>query len=240
MNRVASRVAPLVSSRWLAGLVAPGGKTAAQTATQQQQQARVRVLDASLFDEDPDGRQRFLQRHIPSAQFFDIAECSDHSSPYPRMLPSPRDFEEYMGGQLGVGQGTHVVVYDSHPMEDSVLSAPRVWWMLRYFGHDAVSVLNGGLPRWLQDGLQVTDEVDKVAPQIFKAQPRQELLRLYESVANNVKGGCKQEPLLDARGPKGFEKREGAAILLLGGPHDQPSSSNYNSRSHQGGDQRAT
>jgi thiosulfate/3-mercaptopyruvate sulfurtransferase len=105
----------------------------------------IAVLDASwhLPSAKRNAAAEFQDGHIPGAQFFDIDEISDTSSPLPHMLPSPEKFSSRMK-KLGVGDGKRVVVYDSL----GVYSAPRVWWTFKVFGHDDVAVLDGGLPKW--------------------------------------------------------------------------------------------
>ena len=92
----------------------------------------------------------FLEAHIPGAAFFDIDGICDPDSSLPHMLPSPELFAGSVSA-LGVGDDSHVVVYDSV----GLYSAARVWWMFRVFGHERVSVLAGGLPRWRAEGRPV-------------------------------------------------------------------------------------
>ena len=101
----------------------------------------IAILDASwhLPTANRDPRQEFLAGHIPGAQFFDIDELSDTSSPLPHMLPTPEKFSSHMR-KLGVGDGKRVIAYDAA----GLFSAARCWWMFRYFGHDDVAVLDGG------------------------------------------------------------------------------------------------
>jgi len=103
------------------------------------------VIDASwhMPATKRDGRREFLAGHIPGAVFFDLDAVSDHTSPLPHMLPSPQDFASAMG-VLGVSNDIRVVVYDGA----GLFSAPRLWWMLRIFGHEHVAILDGGLPKW--------------------------------------------------------------------------------------------
>ena len=107
------------------------------------------VIDASwhMPATGRDGRREFLAGHIPGAAFFDLDAVSDHTSPLPHMLPSPEDFASAMGA-LGVSNDMRVVVYDGA----GLFSAPRLWWMLRTFGHDKVAILDGGLPKWTAEG----------------------------------------------------------------------------------------
>ena len=107
------------------------------------------VIDASwhMPAANRDGHREFLAGHIPGAAFFDLDAVSDQTSPLPHMLPSPEDFASAMGA-LGVSNGVRVVVYDAA----GLFSAPRLWWMLRIFGHEHVAILDGGLPKWMAEG----------------------------------------------------------------------------------------
>ncbi len=119
------------------------------------------VLDASYHlptaKRDPDAE--FIEQHIPGALRFDIEEISDHDASLPHMLPTSEQFDEAMQ-DLGVGAGMQVVVYDSV----GLFSAARAWWMFRYFGHDEVAVLDGGLPAWIGAGHSVESGRGKVVP----------------------------------------------------------------------------
>ena len=115
----------------------------------------LRVLDASwhLPNENRDPRKEFLAHRIPGAKFFDIDACVDKTSPYEHMLPSTEDFSNYVRS-LGIHNDSHVVVYDNNE-KSGLFSAPRVWWMLRAFGHERVSILDGGFPKWCAEGYPI-------------------------------------------------------------------------------------
>ena len=85
----------------------------------------------------------FDAAHIPGALHFDINGIADQSNPLPHMLPSADDFTRAMRA-LGVNSDSHVVFYD----DSAIKPAARGWWMMRMFGHDTVSVLDGGLAAW--------------------------------------------------------------------------------------------
>lgn len=114
----------------------------------------LRVLDTSwhLPNENRDPKKEFLAHRVPGAKFFDIEECVDNSSLYEHMLPSTEDFSNYVRS-LGLKNDSHVIVYDNN--SGGLFSAPRVWWMLRAFGHDRVSILDGGFPKWCAEGYPV-------------------------------------------------------------------------------------
>jgi thiosulfate/3-mercaptopyruvate sulfurtransferase len=125
----------LVSTAWLADRVGS---------------PNLRIVDGSWYlpTSGRDARAEYLAGHLPGAVFFDLDAVSDPGSPLPHMLPPARQFAEQMGA-LGIGDGDDVVVYDG---SGANLSAARVWWMFRAFGHGRVAVLDGGLPKWRAEG----------------------------------------------------------------------------------------
>ena len=125
----------LVSTAWLADRVSG---------------PRLRVVDGSWYlpTSGRDARSEYLAGHLPGAVFFDLDAISDRGSPLPHMLPPTGQFAEQVGA-LGIGDGDDVVVYDG---SGANLSAARVWWMFRAFGHERVAVLDGGLPKWRAEG----------------------------------------------------------------------------------------
>lgn len=178
----------LVSTTWLAEhLAAPD----------------VRVIDASwhMPDAGRSGRAEFERAHIPGAQFFDIDEVADTSSPLPHMLPSAEKFVSRVR-RMGVGDGHRVVVYDSL----GLFSAARVWWMFRVFGHEDVAVLDGGLPKWLSEGRPVEDGPAAARDRHFTARKDASLVRDVTQVAAALKLGV--ERIVDARSAARFEGRE--------------------------------
>jgi thiosulfate/3-mercaptopyruvate sulfurtransferase len=109
----------------------------------------IRIVDGTYFlpTVPRDAAAEFAERHIPGAVFFDIDAIKDHGNPLPHMLPAPAEFAARVEA-LGLGDETTIIAYDAH----GVMSAARVWWMFRVMGHDAVAVLDGGLPKWLREG----------------------------------------------------------------------------------------
>ena len=106
----------------------------------------IKILDATshLPTLGRNAKEEHLACRIASSGWFDIDKIADKSSKLPHTLPSA-DFFQLKMQALGIENEDHVIVYC-----DSVfLSAARAWWMLRFFGHDRVSVLDGGLRSWL-------------------------------------------------------------------------------------------
>jgi len=115
------------------------------------------------------GRSEFEKDHIPGAVFVDVH--SDLSDPdCPLYILGPKRFEEFMG-RLGIGADKTVVVYDDH---GGTWSA-RLWWALRYYGHDKVRLLNGGYRRWREEGHAVEKTVTSPKIERFQACVRPEL-----------------------------------------------------------------
>ncbi|MCK9895452.1 sulfurtransferase [Frankia sp. AgB32] len=131
------------------------------------------------------GREAWAAGHIPTASFVDlIDELSAPNSPLPFTVPAADRFAAAMS-RLGVGPGTHVVAYDA----ESGMWATRLWWLLRLFGFDAVSVLDGGLTAWRAADLPVTTDppVPPAAPAPpFVAAPRPELLATTAQVRQRL------------------------------------------------------
>jgi len=146
------------------------------------------------------GRELYRQSHVPRAQFADLLE--DLSGPIVagktgrHPLPDVDAFVSKLRG-WGIGVGTQVVVYD----DAGGAFAARLWWMLRWLGHDAVAVLDGGFPAWVAEGRPVTDEVETPPPGNFVARPRAELLVTAQELAAPESVARK---LFDARAPERY------------------------------------
>ncbi len=122
---------PLVSADWLAARLGADDLV---------------VLDCSWYlpsmGRDPEAEYRAA--HIPGALRFDLDAASDPDSRLPHMLPIPAHFAATME-RMGIGPADRVVCYDGSGVN---LSAARVWWMFRVFGHHTVAVLDGGFGSW--------------------------------------------------------------------------------------------
>ncbi|MEX2452060.1 MAG: 3-mercaptopyruvate sulfurtransferase [Rhodospirillales bacterium] len=160
----------------------------------------VKVVDAScaIPGVATDFRQAFLEAHIPGAVYFDIEEIADRESPLPHTLPAPEQFARQVGA-LGLGNGDHVVVYDN---AGGYAAAARVWWMFRVYGHDKVSILNGGFKTWLAEKKPTESGDAAPAPATFKAGYRDNFVKTIDQVAANLE--TKTAQVIDARSPGRF------------------------------------
>ncbi len=163
----------------------------------------VRVVDGSwhMPQLGRNARGEFAESHIPGAVFFDIDAVADTRTALPHMLPSAAAFARHMSG-LGIGDRDRVIVYDSR----GVVSAARVWWTFRAFGHDAVAVLDGGFARWRAEGCPTEAGTPAPKARHFKASLRRSLVRDLASMRRNVKG--RKEQVLDARSAGRFAGTE--------------------------------
>ncbi|CAC5373295.1 TST [Mytilus coruscus] len=201
--RMLTKASALITTKWLHNVLKSGVPKDFKD---------IRILDSTfhLPSSKRNARLEYEEKHIPGASFFDIDECCDDSSPYGHMLPDMKHFERY-AGNLGIDVSTHVIVYDNS-VNYGFFSAPRVWWMFRVFGHDMVSVLDGGFTKWCSEGLPTTSEVVHVPKTIFNGLYHPHLVKSYEDIAKNLKDNSFQ--LMDARGEGRFmgikpEPREG-------------------------------
>lgn len=161
--------------------------------------AALRVLDATTFlhttvEGAPytatTGEEGYLQEHVPGALFADVPnDLSDPDGAQLFTVPSPEQFAA-AAARLGIGDETHVVVYDTV----GSAWATRVWWLLRFFGHDAVSVLDGGLAAWKAAGLPVAsgsadaDAVADAPTPTFTPDVRPHLLATRDEIVATLPG----------------------------------------------------
>jgi thiosulfate/3-mercaptopyruvate sulfurtransferase len=163
----------------------------------------LRVVDSRFDLDDAEyGAWCFEESRIPGSVFVALEErlsatvvpgCTGRHP-----LPSVSDLQAAISG-LGIGPHTQVVVYDDFGGG----FAARLWWILRWLGHDAVSVLDGGWPAWIRAGLPVEQgEATAVTPAAFEARPRPDLLAGAEEILARLgqPGLC----LVDARSPERF------------------------------------
>ena len=101
--------------------------------------SKVKIFDASwhMFSSKRDAKKEYSEKHIPSAMFWNLDEHSDKDSPYPHMMPNS-DYWTRMLQKFGITNDDHIIVYDYSYQYSSC----RLWFALKYFGHEKVSILN--------------------------------------------------------------------------------------------------
>ena len=140
-----------------------------------------------------DPLNEYLTGHIPGAVFFDLDATSDPMTHLPHMLPSAEAFSERMM-LLGLDDADDIVVYDGSGVN---LSAPRVWWMLRTFGHERAAVLDGGMHKWRREGRAIEPGRVELPRGHFTARLNPAAVRDLAAVRANIENGAEQ--LVDVR-----------------------------------------
>ena len=140
------------------------------------------------------GAEQYRQSHIPGAAFASLdtdlsAPKNGRNGRHP--LPQPEKFAQWLGAN-GVRQSDQVVCYDGA----NGAMAARLWWLLRWVGHQSVAVLDGGFAKWTKEGRPVSAELPQPAPSKYPLS-----LHVGAVDAATVQKNLKTLFLLDARAP---------------------------------------
>lgn len=146
------------------------------------------------------GRRAYQESHIPGARFVHLDE--DLSAPKTgrngrHPLPDPDRFARRVG-ELGIGPGTQVIAYDA----SGGCYAARLWWMLRWLGHEAAAVLDGGWDAWRNAPHPITNQLPKIEAARFTPRIRTDAAVDAKAIAAHL--GKSRPLLLDARTPDRF------------------------------------
>ena len=157
------------------------------------------VLDASV-EMNPYGKAfKKFDETIPNARKFDLKNVFvDKSNTLPNTVPKPKEFE--IGcKKLGINQNSEIVIFDNN----GIYSSPRAWWLFVVMGHEKVSVLDGGLPDWIDNGFQTAKKhLESFKIGDFRANLNKAMLITYQQVFRNI---SQQDFLLvDARSENRF------------------------------------
>jgi thiosulfate/3-mercaptopyruvate sulfurtransferase len=145
--------------------------------------ANVRVVDMR--------QSGYAAGHVPGAVYLSPAAIRDANSP-PTFLPSAAAFEA-MIASLGISDSTRVVVYD----ERGGIYAARLWWILNYFGHSNVALMNGGWITWTAENRPASTDPAAARGAKFTAKPQPRWLATASDVVGAIdKPGVK---IIDAR-----------------------------------------
>jgi thiosulfate/3-mercaptopyruvate sulfurtransferase len=157
---------------------------------------QVAIADCRFSLADPQlGKQQYLLHHIPTAYYLDLNQ--DLSSPVGKHggrhpLPDPFVLANNLSA-MGVNEQTFVVAYD----DSRFAFAARLWWLLRYLGHDRVAVLNGGFSAWCSAGYPITKAVP--TPQQATFVPQVQLNQVVDITAVKTRLDCPGVALVDSR-----------------------------------------
>jgi thiosulfate/3-mercaptopyruvate sulfurtransferase len=154
----------------------------------------LRLIDTRYYLDGRDPRSAFATGHIAGAVYTDVErDLTGHPGTGGGRHPLPTTAEfERAARRVGISMDSHVVVYSN------AFAAARLWWLLRYFGFDRVSLLDGGLDGW--GGAIEQGEAPAVPPGDFVVRgERSEWLAGFDELR-----GDPDQLLLDARGPDRF------------------------------------
>jgi thiosulfate/3-mercaptopyruvate sulfurtransferase len=166
------------------------------------------------------GERGHAAAHIPGAVYAhldrDLAGAKTGTNGR-HPLPDPHALAQTFS-RFGIASGVQVVVYD----QDNGMYASRLWWLLRWLGHDAVAVLDGGFKKWALEGRPTESGETRRAPRAFSGSPRADMAVDVRTVASRL--GAKGARLVDARAP---ERYRGETEPLDKTPGHIPSAKNH-------------
>ncbi len=162
-------------------------------------QANVVVVDCRFELANVDaGERAYREAHIPGAVYAhldrDLAGSKTGTNGR-HPLPDPQALAATFG-RFGIDSTVQVVAYD----QDSGMFASRLWWLLRWMGHEAVAVLDGGLTAWVRDGLTTRGGEESNSPRSFVGVPNDGMV----ADAATARDAAKDGRLVDARSPERF------------------------------------
>ena len=163
--------------------------------------SNVRIFDASwhMSSTKRNAQKEYSDKHIQGALFWDLDEHSDKDSPFPHMLPNS-DYWTRMLWSFGIKNTDHIVVYDF----SDVYSACRLWFSLKYFGHKKVSVLDGGMKKWLHENRPTTSKINKFEiNSSYKVRENINWIKNKKQIDENIKNNS--FILIDARSRERFD-----------------------------------
>ena len=163
---------------------------------------KVKIIDCSwhMPDIKRNAYEEYLGKHIPNAVFFDLDKYSDANSDLPHMLPNTITWKEIVSN-LGISNNDRIVIYDN----SDVLSSCRCWYNFIYFGHDPklVSVLDGGLKKWIIENKEVNNSKIKIQKSEYKSKENINLVKNKNQINSNI--NIKDFFVVDARSKERFE-----------------------------------
>lgn len=160
----------------------------------------LKILDATFYLPDSGlvAEDEYKKKHIPNAIFFDINKIADPNNSLPHMIPS-KDLFSKMMQNIGLNKDDEIIIYDNSPF----LSSARAWFLFRYFGHDKISIMQGGIKNWKNYGGNITqgNVILEKGNYIASAERKELVVNLDEMILASQN---KKNVILDARSKKRF------------------------------------
>ena len=162
----------------------------------------VKIIDSSwhLPNQKRNAKEEYCKEHIINSIFFDLDKNSDQETDLPHMLPSLKIWEGIVSN-LGISNNDKIVIYDN----SDLISSCRCWYTFIYFGHEPslVSVLNGGLKKWNQEGKPTVNSQTTINKSKYKAKVNSNMVKSKIEIEKNIV--LKKFKLIDARSLERFE-----------------------------------
>jgi thiosulfate/3-mercaptopyruvate sulfurtransferase len=160
----------------------------------------LKIFDATFYLPDSGlvAEDEYKKKHIPNAIFFDINKIADPNNSLPHMIPS-KDLFSKMMQNIGLNKDDEIIIYDNSPF----LSSARAWFLFRYFGHDKIFIMQGGLKNWENNGGNITNGnvVLEKGNYIASAERKELVVNLDQMILASQN---KENVILDARSRKRF------------------------------------
>ena len=162
----------------------------------------VKIIDCSwhMPQSKRDGYREYRNQHIKNSIFFDLDKNSKKNIKLPHMLVEKDEWEKIVS-EMGINKNDRIIIYDN----SDVISSCRCWFNFIYFGHDPnlVSILNGGLKKWINEKREVTHEVTYLKKAEYVGTEKKKLVKSKNAIDKNIK--IKKFKVIDARNRERFE-----------------------------------
>ncbi len=161
------------------------------------------ILDCSTKSNKAGLKSDYKNTKIKNTRYFDLKnDFSNPNSEFPNTLPDTKQFE-ISCRKIGINNFSQIVIYD----DLGIYTSPRVWWMFKIMGHNKVSVLNGGLPEWMDRNYPIQEGYNSDFEKgNFKSDFQKNLISTFDEIKNNLE---KENALIiDARKSERFNGTE--------------------------------
>jgi thiosulfate/3-mercaptopyruvate sulfurtransferase len=195
------------------------------------------IIDCRFELADPaSGERAWASGHIPHAQYAHLErDLSGPHTPHSGRHPLPQVAALAAAfGRFGIDAAVQVVAYD----QGNAAFAARLWWLLRWLGHRAVAVLDGGLPAWQQAGLALSRTAEPRAARHFRAAADDSMWVSTAQIAAALESGALERgstALIDARSAARFAGENETIDPVAGhipGARNHPYAGNHDARGH--------
>lgn len=174
---MSGKIESLVSCQWLKDAIDKGLPD------------NVVICDVS-WSSTTDMKAQYDSAHIPGAVYLKVMDESQFSVQYPRNLPDINTFQQNVR-ECGISSDDHVILYSNSDMNGFFISG-RAWWTFKVFGHDKISLLDGGLTKWKSEGFPLTDIYAQPKLGNFTAKFTDRFILNFDEMRQKVKLGSIQ------------------------------------------------